>query len=499
MKKIQGTAAEIIKYRIKYIYYIILLIGSVFFFFGYNALSFNTALTGIIMVFASVVVYGLNAFRRNFLFLFFQVTVFTFLLFRPFWGWCTGNAWWNASSQAAENVWFALWLLYLTEICLLAGAFLADRFADASKKPEAQNGFCSELQWAALLVFSVTIIFYFIEQLEPLLLIGPGNYLKYYTDFTSSLPGLVHTIASFMKYSMCVFLATLPSKKRAFIVLVLYVASTMPSFFIGVRNPFILSLIFSLSYYLLRDFIGDKDKWLGKPEKILMAVGTPLLIVFMVAYTSLRNGESLKFGNIFSMFVDFFYGQGVTFEVLCIGYGYMAGLRILCPVNYTFGGMIDYLYRGTVGQKIFHTEPLTSYNSLFNVQNGNSLSHTLSYLSMPDEYLAGRGRGSSYLLEVFADYGYIGVAVFSLIIGALLILMVKRFGRRVLVSAIILVALENIFFMPRAEATSWMTFLITIQFWACVAGCYFCAWIFWKWNLRARFFNVIKKMYRKEI
>lgn len=491
MKKMQRTTAEILRNRIGYIYYAFFLIGAGLFLFGYMASSYNLALVGIIMLFLSDVIYGFSDLRKNFLFLFLQVTIFTFLLSRPFIGLCTGSDWWNGSSQAAENIWFALWLLFLTEAGLFIGAALADRFAVSLKGTELKSQFCTELQWASLLVFAASFVFYLIEQLEPLMLIGSGNYLKYYTDFTSSLPEIVHTIASFMKYSMCVFLATIPSKKKAFTVLLLYVASTLPSFCIGVRNPFILSLIFSLSYYLLRDFIGDKEKWIGKIEKILMSVGTPLLIVFMVAYTSFRSGQGLKIGNIFSMFVDFFYGQGVTFEVLCIGYGYMPGLRILCPANYTFGGIIDYIYRGTIGQKIFHTEPLTSYNSLFNVQNGNSLSHALSYLSMPDDYLSGRGRGSSYLLEVFSDYDYIGVVIFSLVIGALLIFMVNVFGRRILISTIILVVLENIFFMPRAEATSWMTFLVTIQFWVCIAGCYLCAWIFCRWNLREKISQLI--------
>lgn len=39
----------------------------------------------------------------------------------------------------------------------------------------------------------------------------------------------------------------------------------------------------------------------------------------------------------------------------------------------------------------------------------NSLAHNLAYVYRKDEYLAGNGNGSSYLLEIFADYGYIGV------------------------------------------------------------------------------------------
>ena len=40
----------------------------------------------------------------------------------------------------------------------------------------------------------------------------------------------------------------------------------------------------------------------------------------------------------------------------------------------------------------------------------------------PEEYLAGHGCGSSYLLELFIDYGYLGICVFSLGLGYLLLL-----------------------------------------------------------------------------
>ena len=96
---------------------------------------------------------------------------------------------------------------------------------------------------------------------------------------------------------------------------------------------------------------------------------------------------------------------------------------------------------------------------------------------MKEEYLEGHGRGSSYLIETWMDFGYIGVFIFSIIIGMILIYMVYGFGKRVLLSTIILVGLQNIFFIPRAEATGWLTFLIYLQFWVCIGGCYLGAYI----------------------
>ena len=383
---------------------------------AYSCSNFNLAIAGITVIFLVNLIYSIRCFKEQFVFFFMQLSIFTFLISRPMIGWLSGIEWWNTASQAEENVWFALSLLLVTETALFLGNILTTYWIKKNSNRicnRYSTGIIVELRLISQVVFYITMLFYLVEQIEPLFVIGIGNYLSYYTDFTSQLPSIIHTVASFMKYSLCIFLATLPSKRSAMLPLILYVLSTIPSLLIGVRNPFILSLIFCLVYFLLRDYLCDAKRWVGKLEKILIFIGTPILLIFFTLYASFRSGLDVKVGNVFRSILDFFNGQGVSFDVLCIGYGYIPDLKSICPFNYTFGGIIDYLYRGTIGQKLFNAQPLTSYNSVFNAENSNSLSHALSYLSLKDDYLAGRGRGSSYLLEVMTDFGWIGVIVFS--------------------------------------------------------------------------------------
>lgn len=85
----------------------------------------------------------------------------------------------------------------------------------------------------------------------------------------------------------------------------------------------------------------------------------------------------------------------------------------------------------------------------------NSLAHNLAYVYRKDEYLAGNGNGSSYLLEIFADYGYIGVFIASILLGIILIFLVVSFKRNnLLLSTIALICISNILFIPRSDATS---------------------------------------------
>ena len=110
-----------------------------------------------------------------------------------------------------------------------------------------------------------------------------------------------------------------------------------------------LSLLFVLSYYLLRDYLVDDKKWIGKIEKGLLAICTPALIIFMGVYAYIRSGLKIVTGNFLTLIADFFYGQGVTFNVTTIAYGYREGIRLSPHLNFTFGDIIDYIYRGSIG------------------------------------------------------------------------------------------------------------------------------------------------------
>lgn len=461
---------------------------------GIRNQSLNVFFLSVFCLFIVNVLFVLKQWRQEFLLGFFFVTFFTFLLARPLIGMCKGNEWWNTASQAKQNIWFALVLLLISMIGFLIGNLIngyCKRKEYIGKwmnlnSLEKNYPYVQFLQQVSLCIFLLTICFYLVEQLEPFFAIGMGDYLQYYTDFHSKLPGVFHTLASFYKYSLCIFLATLPNKKKAFIPLALFEISAIPSFLVGVRNPIMLNSLFILIYYLLRDSIRTETekKWFGKVECALVILVTPVALIFMVFYSYIRDGKAASIGNPLNVLIDFFEGQGVTFDAITIAYGYREGFFAIEPKNYTFGNIIDYIYRGNIGQKIFGTCAIPEGNNEIAGTLSNNFSHIFSYMSMKDAYLSGRGRGSSYIIEVFYDYGYIGVLIFNIILCIILIAMVHWFGKKVLVSTIILLSLTSIFFIPRAEATGWFTFIVTLQFWLCLGVCYLgallcvkCSWI----------------------
>lgn len=180
----------------------------------------------------------------------------------------------------------------------------------------------------------------------------------------------------------------------------------------------------------------------------------------------------MEFTNPFIMIKKFFWAQGVTFDFVAMGYGHRRNLPDHPYKNYTFGGIIDYITHGQMGQILFGTSGFPDGNNLITARESNSLAHNLSYVILKDRYLNGQGVGSSYLLENYLDFGYIGVVLFSLVLGGLLIFGMYWMKKNILLRTIVLVSLTSIFFMPRAEATGWLTFIVTLQFWLCVALCF---------------------------
>ena len=199
-----------------------LLIGTGISVLGYSVENFNVFLTGMLVIFINNIVWVVKRKENRCIFFIFHITLFTFCLGRPLIGMFTGEEWWNYASQAKENIWFALILLITSLIAMQLGVIAVEQThkfvikARGKKVVEQNRVFVHNLQFVALCMYILTMIFFLAQEIEPLIVIKPGHYLEYYSSFQSRIPDVFHTIASFMKYSLCIFLATLPSKESVY-------------------------------------------------------------------------------------------------------------------------------------------------------------------------------------------------------------------------------------------------------------------------------------------
>ena len=203
----------------------------------------------------------------------------------------------------------------------------------------------------------------------------------------------------------------------------------------------------------------------------------------MGAMNYIRDGAKLKFDSIFALLVDFIYKQGTSFGVLARGFLYNSSLPYRDFRNFTFGPVVDYFARGSIGI-IFGAKPFEhTTNSIELAIDSNSYAHNLSYLVLNKEYLKGHGIGSSYIMELYTDYGMIGVFLLSLLLGMLFIAMLQvAYRSRTILFALSLLILNNLFFMPRSSFSESFFNLFTMQFWGIVLVIIFVAKMLTKEN-----------------
>ncbi len=434
---------------------------------------YNLMLFALLFVLVCNLIFTIFEFRNRIAVFLFHMTLFLFLISRIFIPYLEGKAWWTRYSVEA-NV-FAVSAIIISMISIVFGCIIYEVFTVVFptvrvRKKKIKFIDNKKLFQAARIALFICMICFFIKEIDKLLIMSGHFYEDYYSIYKSRLPFFLKFSANCMPYVLCIYLAFKPPKIETFFVLCTYIISALPMLKIGARNPFVLNCLFAFVYYVLRDRLGEnKEVWIGKFEKTIIVIAIPVFILFLGAYNYLRADEGIKMGAS-ELAVDFMYKQGTTYDTLLQGYINQDKLPYRENQTYTFGALSNYFYHNTLGRKLFNTPDLGNGNCLKAVYNGHSFSHAISYTILGSRYIAGEGRGSSYIIENYIDWGYPGIIAFSIFLGMICMFISYGFGKNWLISTIILNIVTSIFFVPRAESCSFLLFLISYQFWITIIG-----------------------------
>lgn len=462
-----------------YIIFILLSILGIFFFqyFMQNQ-KYNAMAIVLLIVWGGNLLVGALNFERRVIVFLFDACIFLFLLTRVLIPVVKDWSWWETYSVEANC--FATCAILLSIISIGAGALLVEilekinigKNRKKSKKINRKKINKQLLIKSVRVILAVCMICYFIQETDKLLFMRGKEYEEFFTLYHSDLPFWIYFPAGCMNYFLCILLALKPSKKESFIWLFIYIVSAIPMLKIGLRNPIILNCIFAFVYYVLRDMIEKnlEKKWIGKKEKIIIICAIPVMVLSMGAFNYLRAGESVNM-SIPDLVVDFAYKQGTTYDTVLQGYTYKDQLPMKNQKTYTLGALTDEFFYNTLGKELFKLDDIGEGNCLRQVYNGHTFSHSISYVVFGSDYLAGNGRGSSYIIENYVDWGYPGVILFSIFLGVVCGIIPIFFRKNWLLATIGLNMIISIFFTPRAESTAFITFLISYKFWMCVVGC----------------------------
>lgn len=463
----------------KRVYYLITLFSYVITIFLGIAYIYNnsiiTLLITLVMLIISSVLYCFNNIKYYVIHLIFYITIFLFLVSRP----TIDYFKYGLINTYQEDAYrFSFIAVIVSIIGLTIGGLLVSKKENNKKEGyETQKSrlFIHSIRKISLTVFLISYPFYLIRLIERLLYRINVSYYEYYAEFKSELPYFTYTLSTFVVYAMCIYLATKPSKRHSTIVLGLFVTGNVINLLIGTRNPFVLSLIFSFIYYFMRNQT-EKGVWIGIKERAILYIGTPIMMLVMGFLNYARDGEGIGNMSFSELLIDFIYKQGTSFGVLARGYLYGSNLPIREFRNYTFSPIIEYITRGNLGILFGGTPFVSANNSIELALESDRYAHNISYIVLRQDYLAGHGIGGSYIMEIYTDYGMIGIFLLSIIMGICFIFMMKTsYKPGILLFSITLLILNNLFFMPRGSFTESFFNLVTLQYWGIVIVIFFVA------------------------
>ena len=463
----------------KKLYYIITLFSyTVTIFLGISYIyndSIVTLLLTLVMLIVSSTLYCFNNIKYYIIHLIFYITIFLFLVSRPTIDYFKHGL---INTYQEDAYRFSFLAVIISIIGLNIGGLLVSKKEKNKKQVDEiqkSSSFINSIRKVSLVVFFISYPFYFVRLVERLMYRINVSYYEYYAEFKSELPYFTYTLSTFVVYAMCIYLATKPSKRNSTIVLGLFVTANVINLLIGTRNPFVLSLIFSFTYYFMRNQT-EKGVWIGVKEKVVLYIGTPIMMLVMGFLNYARDGEGIGNMSLSELLIDFIYKQGTSFGVLARGYLYGSNLPIREFRNYTFSPIIEYITRGNLGILFGGTPFVSANNSIELALESDRYAHNISYIVLGQDYLAGHGIGGSYVMEMYTDYGMIGLFLLSIIMGISFIFMMKSsYKPGILLFSITLLILNNLFFMPRGSFTESFYNLVTLQFWGIVIVIFFLA------------------------
>lgn len=307
----------------------------------------------------------------------------------------------------------------------------------------------------SLYVYYVSWVFAVVSEIAAGSFVAARGVTGYYTDFSEYLAGntilyVISKIELIMPVAWNIYLAARPDKKQIRRPLILYVCYLVISLGSGQRSTAMLGILFLFVYFVYRQGLNPDEAWITRKMVIIGVLAVPLLAVFASGYSIWREGGEISGIRFMDGFINFFYDQGVTSNVMKRAYMY----RDKIPSDQTY--ILEFLHSGIFarlfGIRVYHG------NTVEHALHGGSFTHALGYTVMGDAYLSGRGTGSCYIAELYQDFGYAGI-VLGNVLYALLIAGIanRKKDERVLTTAVRFIIITQLLWAIRGSYTGFIT------------------------------------------
>lgn len=415
--------------------------------------------------------------KKNIIYIFFLITFFIFLLSRVMIRWFrTGEIYHPFSVETMVMVYSCLTVSLFG--LAIGNATAGTKFGFGKKYQEKyindEDGYrgredninlpvIRQLSGIITLICGFATFIVVVERITFWRISGYGGDLR--TSFSSTLPDIVLRFSYVYVMMFCIYLASLPERKRCMPIIIQYLVVSALKMFYGSRADFIVGLMFLFVYFLIRDRLNDEQgiedkKWLGRELLLLTVISIPLLVILMVFVGSYRTHQSFEFSSFFETLGDFFESQGTSINV--IGYTDVYKDQFTQPkFLYLFDRTYEFLTTNPIASVVTGRHAYRA-NTIERAQYGTSLGMTLYYHINQVSYLAGNGCGSSYVAEGWLGYGYFGLFIINIVLARVISRLNEFRFKRFVPSVVWLIFLQSLFFMPRNNFDSFVDDIASI-------------------------------------
>ena len=376
-------------------------------------------------IFIILMGYCLQDYSKNIFFMCFLCSFFIFLISGDYVEYIFDKHYYRQFTP--ESIEFAHIAICLSMIFLAIGYFVTSArknrkfrklINDVSKRNISNEEFLARIRKASLVIFYIAIGIMIIDRISAVVYVLANGYFSYYLGYKSILPNFIVQLGDFAPMGLCFFLATFPSKEQCKWPIRIYILYAIIGFLVGQRGILVYNMVFIIGYYLYRNthYNDDNTTWISKKLLLIIILSIPFALVGLMAYGYIREGNEVVYNSFGDTIVSFFVNIGSS--SMCIKYGYMYKPQIPGFKLYSFGNLLNYLKYSPLFSWFNGINQVPMHTAEYALQ-ANNLDAFLSYISMPSRYLSGQGMGSSFIAELYVDFGMIGIALGSFFYGYL--------------------------------------------------------------------------------
>lgn len=419
----------------------------------------------LILMMISNVIYFLKDIKRRIIFFLFNGSFFTFLMGKET---IDLLQYGKVSYNFEQGIQFHIILsLYLSLLALQVGFILIEKFI--KKEFNAKNtiqllkmeidreSFKNILRKYSKIIFIVGWIINIFISIEQIIYVANNSYLEFAKSFNSNIPYIIRIIGNFRLIAFFIFLATLPEKRETKPILILVLLESIISLLYGDRGNCIINTFIMFFYIVFRQWKNKEEKWISKKQVIIIIIIIPLLIAFLSFFVYFREGIDIGKSNILAQIQRFFKSMGNTVNILGFTEQYEQELKEVGSL-YSLGDLKQYVIYNPITEILFGWKH-APYHTEEYALSGQSFMHTISYFINPTQYLEGHGKGSCYIAELNIDFGYTGVIIGNLLLGAYMAIFNKIYKKSYILTACLLLSYRIMFFIPRAPIIYIITYV----------------------------------------